>query len=242
MAMPHVGLDQNIVTPLYQQLKEALIALIESGKLQPGMCIPSESELSLRYEVSRITVRKAISSLVEEGLLVKKQGKGTFVEKPKLERKIIEFASFSTACAYNGMRPGSKLVKRAIEEPDENRRRELELEPDDRIIHIQRLRYADAELLLLENNYYSYATYPYLVEADLENNSLYEILKKHGVRLASAKKTLEMALASSSDASMLNIRLGSPLFRLRGIVYDDSERPVHLSLQFIRADRYKFVF
>ncbi len=240
--MPQQILDQNIVTPLYQQLKEVLAAAVESGEYGYGTCIPSESELSEKYKISRITVRKAITELVKEGVLEKHQGKGTFVEKPKLERKIIEFVSFSTACAYNGMRPGSKVIKREIREPDESERRELLIEPGDHVIHIQRLRYADGDLLLLENNYFSYKPFSYLMQSDLETKSLYEVLKEHGVRLSSAKKTLELSLATFAIASQLNIRPNSPLFRLKGIVYDDASRPVHLSLQFIRGDRYKFVF
>lgn len=242
MEMPQHVLDQNIVTPLYQQLKEVLVAAVESGEYGYGTCIPSESELSEKYKISRITVRKAVTEMVKEGLLEKHQGKGTFVEKPKLERKIIEFVSFSTACAYNGMRPGSKIIKREVRESDENERKELLIKPGDQVIHIQRLRYADDDLLLLENNYFSYKNFSYLMQSDLEKNSLYEVLKGHGVRLSSAKKTLEMSLATSSIASQLNIRPNSPLFRLKGIVFDDTGYPVHLSLQFIRADRYKFIF
>ncbi len=235
-------LDQKIATPLYQQLKDAIIASIESGEFEQGSCIPSESELSAKYKISRITVRKAIASLVEEGFLVKRQGKGTFVERPKLERKIIEFLSFSTACEYDGRRPGSKLLKRIVREADDLESKELLLESGDQVIHIQRLRYADDELLLLENNYFSYSNFPYLMKSDLENKSLYKLLRHHGVKLASAKKTLEMTLASPSVAATLSIRKNSPLFKLKGIVNDDAGHPIHLSLQFIRADRYKFVF
>jgi len=240
--MSQHGLDQNILTPLYQQLKDKLTSMIESGELPYGTCIPSETELSTQYGISRITVRKAVALLVEEGLLAKRQGKGTFVEKPKLERKIIEFVSFSTACEYNGRRPGSKLVKRIVREPEESEYKELELHQGDQVIHIQRLRYADNELLLLENNFFSYKRYSYLMEADLEQYSLYEVLKEHGVKLHGAKKILEMTLAGENEVKLLNVRLNAPLFRLKGMVFDEDSLPVHLSLQLIRADRYKFIF
>lgn len=240
--MQHDELDQTIVTPLYQQLKETLTAKIESGEYSHGVCIPSEYELSVRYGISRITVRKAVASLVEEGLLVKRQGKGTFVEKPKLERKIIEFLSFSTACEYNGVRPGAKLLRRILREPTETEARELKLPNDDQLTHIQRLRSADGEPLLVENNFFSFSAYPYLMQEDLENQSLYDVLRSRGVHMTNAKKILEMSLASDADAKQLGIRPNSPLFKLKGIVFDDKAEPIHLSLQLIRADRYKFVF
>lgn len=239
--MPKDGLKRNKAAPMHQQLKEKLAAMIESGEYVQGARIPSENELSSKYKISRVTVRKALATLVEEGLLVKRQGMGAFVEKPKLKQKVIQFESFSTACAYNGMRPGSKLVKRLVREPTESERRELQLESNDHVLQIQRLRYADDELLLLEDNYFSYGRFPYLLDAELEHNSLYELLRNHGVKLSHSKKIIEVLLANEESSQMLHIKLGSPLFHLKGIVYDDNSFPVHIAIQFIRADRYKFL-
>ena len=110
-------IDREGTIPLYQQLIDVLRGALLCGDIQPGGRIPTESELSAQYQVSRITVRKAIEVLAEEGLVVKKQGKGTFAEKPKFERKIIDPVSFSASCTYKGMRPGSKLLQRLFAAP-----------------------------------------------------------------------------------------------------------------------------
>jgi GntR family transcriptional regulator len=105
-------LRQDDQIPLYIQLKESLRGSILNGDLKYGDKIPTEAELSEDFKISRITVRKAILELVEEGYLVKRQGKGTFVNKRKIERKIVHFLSFSDACKANGLTASSKIIKR----------------------------------------------------------------------------------------------------------------------------------
>ena len=99
-------LNQSSGTPLYKQLKDLLRAFIASASTPANERLPSEKELSERYEVSRITVRKAIEELEKEGYLVKVQGRGTFTRKPKLGRDLHELLSFTRTCQIMGMKPG----------------------------------------------------------------------------------------------------------------------------------------
>jgi len=235
-------IDREGTIPLYQQLIDVLRSALLCGEIQPGERIPTESELSTQYKVSRITVRKAIEVLAEEGLLVKKQGRGTFAEKPKFERKIIDPVSFSASCTYKGMRPGSRMLQRFVRSADSVEKKILGLGQEGEILYIQRLRFADNEPLLVENNYFPLPEYEFLLDKDIDSHSLYEtITSESGKKISSAHKTIEITLAAKNEATLLNVKIGSPLFYLRGTVFDELNQPVHLTAQFIRGDRFKLV-
>ena len=232
-------LKQTDVIPLYQQLKNIIKDAILSGKIKANEKIPSEAELSKTYQVSRITVRNAIGELVEEGFLIKKQGKGTFANKPKLEKNIIEFLSFTLTCEVNGIRPGSKLIKKEVIQPTQEDVEKLRLSAGNKVVFIQRVRYADHEPLILENNYFS-DKYEFLMDEDLEKNSLYKILRnKYNVDLASCKKTIEISIASTEEMNLLGVSKGYPMLLVEDIVFDHEGFPVHRAEQFIVGDKIK---
>lgn len=235
-------LRQENRIPLYQQLKESLRGSIINGKLKSGDKIPTEVELSEKYNISRVTVRKAILELVDEGYLVKKQGKGTFVTRPKIERKIVHFLSFSAACEANGLKAGSKVIKKEIIQPDETHKQLLQLEDEDLVIHIQRVRFAGEEPLMLENNYFSYKNYHFLLTENLEG-SLYETLREtyHINPCRPGETSLEIVRAVGEEASLLETATGEPLFFMETVIYDEKDVPVHIGKQYI-GEGYKFIF
>ena len=234
-------LIQNDIMPLYQQLKELLRNSILNGEIKQGEKIPSEMYLSEKYNVSRITVRNALAELVQEGFLLKRQGKGTYVSRPKMERKIIEFLSFTLSCQVNGLRPGTKTIKKEIIEPEEEDIEGLDIDADDKIIHIQRVRYADDEPVMLENIYFSCKKYHFLLTDDT-NNSVYEILRtKYNINPVRSTKVIEIVEALEEEIEYLSIPKGSPLFLLKAIAFDDNDVPVHRADHYIIGDRYKFI-
>ena len=113
---------------VYIEIVKRLREMIDADGLKSGDKIPTELELSEKYNISRVTVRKAIIELVEEGYLIKKQGKGTFVNTRKIERKIVHFLSFSAACEANGVKASSKVIKKEIVPPQPRDRELLQLE------------------------------------------------------------------------------------------------------------------
>lgn len=136
------------VTPLYQQIFEEIKGAIESGEYAPKDRIPSEPELSERYGVSRITVRRAIEELCSEGYLVKQQGRGTFVSMPRINRRLLqyEFArSFTQVCEDNGMKAGAHLVNRLIVPVRSEEAQFLKLSEDALLLYLQRVRTADGQ-------------------------------------------------------------------------------------------------
>lgn len=235
-------LKQDDQIPLYIQLKESIRSSITSGQLKFGDKIPTELELSEEYKISRITVRKAILELVEEGYLVKKQGKGTFVNKRKIERKIVHFLSFSDACKANGLTASSKVIKKEIIQPTAADKQSLQLDDGDALLFIQRVRYAGDSPIMLENNFFSYKEYHSLLNENLDG-SLYKILEeKLGVKPAgSSELSLEIYRAGEEEVQLLNIASGEPLWYMETTVIDENDRPVHRGKQYILGDSYKFI-
>jgi DNA-binding GntR family transcriptional regulator len=234
-------LKQDNQIPLYIQLKESIRSSILNGHLKYGEQIPTELELSEEYKISRITVRKAILELVEEGYLVKKQGKGTFVNKRKIERKIVHILSFSDACKANGLTASSKIIKREIIQPTSKDKERLQLDDGDALLFIQRVRYAGDSPIMLENNYFSYKDFHSLLNENLEG-SVYKILEeKLNVKPArSGELSLEIVRAGDEEINLLNVASGEPLFYMETTVFDEVGRPVHIGKQYILGDSYKF--
>ena len=236
-----IKLDHENVTPLYKQLKDIIKQKIIDGEFRPGQKIPSELQLSKMYNVSRITVRNAITELVDEDLLIKKQGRGTFVSAPKIEDNVLEDISFSLTCKINKVKPGSKIIKNVIKDANERDIAELNLHENDKVVYIKRIRYADDEPVILEHNFFP-SKYAFLLNEDLENQSLYEILnEKYGIARAKSKRTIEITTASEEEASLLAISKGEPLLLHREIVYDKNNNPIHRTKQLIIGDKFKFV-
>jgi DNA-binding GntR family transcriptional regulator len=227
--------------PLYRQLKKALQAAILNDTYQQGEKIPPEPELSEQYNVSRITVRKAVEELVKEGYLIKQQGKGTFVSLPKIDRKIEHVMGFTAACQANGFTTHSEVTKKEVIKGEADLRKALQLEKDEKVLYIQRKRFAGDSPLMLENNFYPYNRYSFLLDEPLDG-SLYDLLRKKYEIYPnqSGKTTLEIALADEKQAQLLETSIGKPLFYMNAVIYDQQGRPVHAGKQYIIGDRYQF--
>lgn len=234
-------LDTNIAMPLYHQIREIIRAEIERGTYKPNEQIPTEQELVEKYNASRITIRRAINDLVEEGLLVKKQGKGTFVAMPKIKREIIAVNSFSHRMREAGLVPGSRVLSMRITNSTPTIQKYLELGPEDQVIEIERLRLADNEPVMIEKTYLPYKEFPKVMEADISIGSLYKFLEEeYGVVPAKSKRSLEIVLSNKYEADLLHIRVGQPLFLLRAIVKSQDDKPIEYVKTLIRGDRLKF--
>ena len=138
----------QLETPLYQQIYDEIKHAIDNGIYVPGDKIPTETELSTKYAVSRITVRRAIEDLSAAGFLVKRRGLGTFVCEPRMRRKLLQGGlpqSFSEICRKSGRVPGAKLINREIVVARQDEREFFGLDEGDLVLHVQRLRTADEQ-------------------------------------------------------------------------------------------------
>lgn len=232
--------------PLYQQLMESIKADIDSGKYEYESKIPSEPELSEIYSVSRITVRRAVDELCSEGYLVKRQGKGTFVNKPKMMRKMEqtdEVQSFSEVCRLNGMKPGGAVIETQITKVRRDEQQFFGVDEGADLLYIQRVRTADEQPIMLENNFFVYEKFPELLEEPLGEKSLFAVLEeKYNVVPAGGRTTLEIVRAAPIHTELLKVPLGEPLFYMNVYFEEENGTPVMIGRQFIVGSRFKYVF
>lgn len=233
-------------TPLYQQVANDLRATIERGIYRVGQKIPPEPELSQLYSVSRITVRKAIELLVDEGLLSKRQGKGTFVCQTEPSRKIrddrrTKVMGFSESCHANGVVPGAVLLSRSIMAVPEGERTFFGDGTRD-LLEIERVRTADGAPLMVESNLFAVQGLEFLETESLDDVSLFDLIAgrtgRHAVR--SSSQSLNIVTADERLAKLLNVPLGEPLFYLLGHYYDQHGKPLYVGKQFIIGSLYTF--
>ena len=233
-------LDEKSPIPLYHQLTEELRENIENGDWPPHSLIPSETELCEKYGVSRGTVRQALSQLVQEGLLYRKQGRGTFVAEPKITQQLNRFYSFAQDMREKGLKPSSRLLQNEKILPDPYIKNILGLKENELIYKIMRLRLADEEPLILETSYLVEELFPDLDREDVENVPLYDIIiKKYRIRITRARETFEPILVDRFEAEKLKIPLGSPALLVKRITYT-AGIPFEFRKSIVRGDKCSY--
>lgn len=234
------ALRQNGV-PLYHQLKEIFFEKIFNGDWSAGELIPNEAQLCAQYGVSRGPVRQALDQLVREGLLERKQGKGTWVLPPKIERGLGGLYSFTTLIEGRGMRPSTRLLAFQKIPAEGSVVRHLNLTEGEPVFKIHRLRLADEEPLILETVYVPERVAPGLSEAELAAAPLYTLLSTHyGIPVVRAKQFFEPTVADDYEAHELKIAKGAPVLLVQNIAYSSGDRPAVLSKAIMRGDRVRY--
>jgi GntR family transcriptional regulator len=237
-----IPIDPKSPQPLYVQVKAAILDYIEENDLPPSSLLPSERELSNLFSISRLTIRKALDHLEQEGVLFRQQGKGAFVGSSKLQQPLLVLTSFTEAVRQEGHTPGSQLLGYDILENKRAVCKKLELEPGSKVLKISRLRSVDNLPFSLATSYLDGALAEKLLESDLQNQSLYSLLKdKFDISMSKTKAYLEAVAAEHSDALLLNIKPGSPVFLMSGVVISRSGKIVEYFNVLYRGDRLKFM-
>lgn len=231
------ALRADSASPLYRQMMQRIRADIASGVYPVSTRIPSEAELGAKYQVSRVTVRKALAELTSEGLLRRMQGKGTYVCAPRLKTNLREVTSFHEACRMMGCNPGTKLISAQIIPADAELRGKLGFTGDE-AVEIVRLRLADGQPVMLETNRFS-MRYSFLLASD-QTGSLYHQLGQRGIEAASGVHEISLCHATVQQAKVLGVEVGDALLMLDQIIYDQHGVPLHTSHQVIRGDRFTF--
>ena len=231
-------LKQDAITPLYVQLMEELETSIRNGVYKPGDKIMTEAEMAKEYGVSLITVRKAVGSLMEKGLVVRKQGKGTFVTKPKYSRNMKKLQSFTEMCEQMGVKPGAQVLENRLIMADKKVADRLGIEPGSNVVYISRLRLADGEPVQVEKSYFP-LKYAFLLEEDLNNGSMFECLKeKAGAKVASSEKMIELCRATAEEAALMDVKKGDYLLFVKSTAYDENGEPMYAGIQLSNGDRF----
>ena len=236
---------EMVSVPLYQQIKEDIKAAIQSGKYKPKEKIPPEPALSEEYAVSRITVRRAIEELCSEGYLTKMQGRGTFVNTPRINRKFTggnKVEVSSQPCRKLNLTPGARVVDRRIVPARHDEQEFFGLGSDALLIYVERVRTADGQPIFLENLFLPYEDYKALLSMDLNDASMFETIVKvsgHGPANI-AHRTVEVTRASLEQAQHLSVPLGEPMLFLNVYFLDEVGRPICFGRQYYIGSRYMF--
>lgn len=228
--------------PLYNQIAESLLDQIESGKLAPGSRLPPERELSELLGVNRMTLRQALHLLEAQGLLVRRQGDGTYVADPKIERQAGRLYSFTRGMQQRGLKPGARVLRFEERPVEAYVAVHLKLAVSAPVYDIHRLRLVNEEPVLLERYMIPVRRFPDLAQHDLAGRSMYEIMEtEYGVVLSQARQSLEPVAALGYEAGLLNVPLGAPLMLERRLSYDKNYEPVEYGNDLYRGDRFRFV-
>jgi GntR family transcriptional regulator len=223
--------------PLYQQLERKLRDAIRQKKLNPGDALPAERDLAEQFSISRITVRKALDSLVTEGLLTRQQGTGTFVAT-RVEKSFSKLSSFTEDMISRGRVPKSVWLSRSQGEVTPEESLTLSLGPGTPVYRFNRIRFADGAPMALE-----YSTVPaFCLPSPLSvETSLYEALAQTGHRPVRALQRLRAVLFTDEQAALLKVapRDAGLLIERRGFLKDG--RMVEVTQSYYRGDAYDFV-
>jgi GntR family transcriptional regulator len=225
--------------PIYHQLYEILRYNILHGEWQPGDMLPPESELIERYKVSRITVRQALETLVNEGLIYRQQGRGTFVAQPTVAQGLVRIISFTEDMRQRGLEPGTRLLFAGLAPAPPEIAEQLNIEPGEELACLERLRLANGEPMSVEESYLVHRYCPGVLQGDYAASPLREALeRKHGLRLVRARQLIRASLASNKLARLLSIRTKAALLFIERVSYSQQHVPVEFLRIYYRADRY----
>jgi GntR family transcriptional regulator len=240
--MPEI-VDPNDLVPRYHQLANILRDRISKGELASHQPIPSERQLEDLYSVSRTTIRQAIGLLVRQGYLFREQGRGTFVSPQKLQKGISELTSFSEDMKNRGIVPGQKILELGVVRAPKEVSRHLELPRDaGTVLRVERLRLGDGIPMGLQTSYYALPEGQAVSREELEEyGSIYRMLQeKFHLIPTEADEILEVAVATKREASLLQIKPGSPLLVSERITYSQYRRPIEFVKILYRGDRYRY--
>jgi GntR family transcriptional regulator len=227
-------------TPLYLRVQERIRAAIETGVLKPADALPGERDIAEAFNISRVTVRKAIAGLVEKGLLIQRQGSGTFVASaaPKVEQPLSRLTSFTEDLRLRGLTPSVRWLTREVTLPSPEEAMRLSLSPSEAIVRLKRLRLADGVPMAIEN-----AAIPsrYLPNPDAVVTSLYDVLEANGSLPVRALQRLRAANLDAADAALLDVPPGSAALAIDRLSYLENGAPVEYTRSSYRGDAYDFV-
>ncbi len=234
------ALDRKTRLPLYVQIESLIQSKIQEREWLPGEQIPTETELCDLYQVSRITVRRAIAELVQRDYLVRYPGRGTFVAEPRIEQRISRLTGFTQDMEARGKKPGARVLQfETIEMPA--LAWAFHHTSVETAILLKRLRLADGEPLAVEKAYLSYPLCHLLLDENIHNRSLYELLRKKCNLIPTRAIQQWSAMACpKEEAVLLGVARGAPVLHIYRTTYNQDDEPFEWVESHYRGDKYMF--
>lgn len=224
--------------PLYVKIREMLRKEILTGNLKRGQKIPSEDELAAMYGVSRMTVRQGILDLIDEGLLYRRQGLGTFVAYPHVERDHTRLTSFFESAKQKGILAEAKVLNLEIVPARKKVAEALDIAVGDAVIHVRTLRYANRIPITVHDAYLPEALFSPIMSEDLEAVPLWDLMEKYGYRVKRAIQKLEAREADPELAKLIGVEAGAPILYKERTIYATDGTPVEFTFCYNRGDLY----
>jgi len=226
--------------PSYYRVADEIRRGIASGDFTPGTRLPTESAFCERYGLSRGTVIHALDHLERQGLIVRRQGSGTYVALPHVAEGTFHIVDFSADMRSRGKQPTTRLLHKTVERPTPDVAARLALSHGELVIRIERLRLADSEPMALDTRYLAYDTCPELLDEDLEHESIHRLLlEKFRLPMLRAEFAMSATVLKGSQAARLAVRSGTAGFRVERVTYTTNNRPVTYMLSLYRGDQYR---
>ncbi len=240
MSPTPLGQDERL--PLYQRLRDEMLAKIAAGQWLPGEAIPTEAELTRQYGVAIGTVRKAVETLVAEGLLLRAQGRGTFVRRPNFDGSLFRFFRQVNASGQFQM-PQSRILECRRDAADATVREALKLGEGEDCIYLQRLRLVEGRPLFHERIWLPASGFEALLEVAPEDfpQLLYPFYEQHcGQRIASAQETLSVSAADLQTAAVLEVAPASPIVVIERNARGYDRAPLEYRLSRAAAENFRY--
>lgn len=238
-------IDSESIVPLYKQLFHYLNSAIESNQLKPGDRIPSENELAKEFNISRVTIRRALQELSHQEKIVSVPGKGSFVLKPKIE-PLTALTSFSENMRAQGYEPSYRDTVVTFISPTKQIQSHLKVSEKERVLHIHRLMLADGIPMAIQNVYLAERVYrrnPSLFIPEILNQiSLYKIFELElGLSLFRADEWVDASKATQEEADLLHIKKDDLVLVIDRVTYSTTEPdPIEFVHQLYNDSRYRY--
>jgi GntR family transcriptional regulator len=227
--------------PLYVKIRESLREQIAEGEVRRGQKLPSEDELAAQFGVSRMTVRQAITELIEEGLLYRRHGVGTFVTFPHVERDHSRLTNFFESSNAKGIQARARVLEIEVIPARAKVAKALVLHEGEPVIRIKTLRFADDVPVTVHDAHIPHKLFADILKLDIstmEVQHLWELFEDCGYRVKDAVQKLEAREADEALAGLMEIEEGAPILYKERTVYADDGTPVEFTYCYNRGDRY----
>lgn len=232
-----IELDHSSPVPLYHQISEPIKNLILDGTIPPGAKLEDELSMASRLGVSRPTARRALQSLVDLRLVVRKRAVGTIVAPKEIHRQV-KLSSLYDDLRESGQKPTTEVISYEEVAAEAEIAEDLRLSEGQTVVKVVRLRLANGEPLAIMTNYLPLEVAP--SEKELRSGGLYDAMRSHGHEVVSASQTISARKASSEEAETLQESRGAAILSMRRIAYNQSGVPIEIGDHVYRASRYHF--
>lgn len=234
-------IDPSLPTPIYRQIADQIESEVATGKLSPGTMLPSEPQLSKEFGISRGTIRKAISTLVSDNVVERRQGKGTFIKKDKISYPFAqELISYAETMKKKGIDFKTELLKYEIRTAPVEIQKIFNVSEDTHLLYLERLRKVEGIPTILLKNWVNFNCVPGVLNVDFTQEGLFEAIEKYGnLKLKYGIRNFTATIATNEQMELLKISEPIALLKINQYTYDQNDKVIEYSDAFLRTDKYE---